>query len=60
MPQEGFVMKEGELINKRSVVLLYANKCPEIQGVLGCGDKWLELVVMEAIEGSGTKNLTKR
>ena len=36
MPEEGFIMEEGELVNKGPIVLMYSNKCPESESSLSC------------------------
>jgi hypothetical protein len=38
MLEEGFVVEEGELINKRSVVLMNPDECPENKVSSGCGN----------------------
>ena len=36
MPEEGFIIKEGKLVNEGPVILVYSDKCPESESSLSC------------------------
>ena len=60
MLEEGFVVEEGELINKRSVVLMNPDECPENKVSSGCGNQIFQLEIHIMIEGCGAEDSSKR
>lgn len=59
MPQEGFVIEEGDLINRRAVILGDPGKFPKMEVAISLGDEFSETEVSEMVEGGGAEYSSK-